>query len=82
MRNLRTMKKVRNSTSYDVVWAIKDHPKHGVTSDGVLLNIITGKPLQRSVKGYTIGYYLNGRFYSISQLRKMLTKFKYIEMPF
>jgi hypothetical protein len=45
-------------------------------------NINTGKMLQMQLKGYTKGYYLNGRFKSLKQIRKLLRKYKEEKLPF
>lgn len=45
-------------------------------------NLKIGKKLQMQVKGYTKGYYLSGKFYSLIQLRKLLMKIEKIDCPF
>lgn len=50
--------------------------KYIVDVKGGILNSVTGRKLQRIVKGYTIGYYVNNKFYSLKQLRKHLIKIK------
>jgi len=60
-------------------WRLFD--KYIVDEKGGVLNSITGKKLQRTVKGYTVGYYINNKFYSLKQLRQFLVKIK-DECPF
>ena len=76
------MRSVRISISYSVEWCIKNHPKYGITKNGIVVNLATGKILKRTLKGYTIGYYIKGRFQSISKLRGMLEKIPADECPF
>lgn len=53
-----------------------------VDCKGVIMNIKTRKTLTKTVKGYTIGYYINKRFYSLHQLRLLLIEKKEINVPF
>lgn len=76
------MTKLRISTSYDAVWQIKGLDNYFVTKNGVIFNSLTQKSLKRTVKGYTIGYHIQGRFYSLSKLRTMLEKITVIQLPF
>lgn len=53
-----------------------------VDSNGIITNIKTKKTLTKTLKGYTIGYYINKRFYSLHQLRPLLTEKKKFILPF
>ncbi len=61
-------------------WCLFDN--YEVNGNGVVMNIKTRKTLTRTVKGYTIGYYINKRFYSLHQLRPLLVEKKEIILPF
>lgn len=61
-------------------WWLFDN--YEVNSSGVITNIKTKKTLTRTVKGYTIGYYINNQFYSLNKLRPLLTEKKEIIIPF
>lgn len=61
-------------------WCLFDN--YEIDSKGVIMNIKTRKALTRTVKGYTIGYYINKRFYSFHQLRPLLVEKKEIVLPF
>lgn len=63
-------------------WLIKDHDLYFIDTENKVRNKQTGKVLQMQLKGYTKGYYLNGRFYSLSQLRVLLVKFVKENLPF
>ena len=63
-------------------WLIKDHDLYFIDTENKVRNKKTGKVLQMQLKGYTKGYYLNGRFYSLSQLRVLLVKFVKEKLPF
>ena len=46
--------------------------KYHVDEKGVVINRVTRHRLQRTVKGYTIGYYIAGKFWSLKALRPHL----------
>jgi hypothetical protein len=76
------MKRVKISSSYDVEWCIKNHANYAITKKGIVINTITGNILKRTLKGYTIGYYIQCNFYSLSKLRTMLEKIPADDCPF
>ena len=63
-------------------WVIQNHPLYFVDSDNKIRNIKSGKVLQMQLKGYTKGYYLNGKFMSLKQIRPLLQKYKTETLPF
>lgn len=63
-------------------WEIKEHPLYFVDDKNKVRNYNTGKILQMQLKGYTKGYYLNGVFKSLHQIRKLLIKIKKQKLPF
>lgn len=56
-------------------WLIEGHPLYFIDDKNKVRNINTGKVLQMQVKGYTKGYYLNGDFKSLKQIRPLLKKY-------
>lgn len=63
-------------------WQIINVPNYFIGNDNKVYNLKTGKKLQMQLKGYTKGYYLSGKFYSLKQLRPLLTKIKKEYSPF
>ncbi len=63
-------------------WNIKTEENYFVASDNKVYNLKTKKKLQMQLKGYTKGYYLSGKFYSLIQLRKLLVKIEKINYQF
>lgn len=63
-------------------WSIKNHPLYFICNENKVRNINTGKVLQMQLKGYTKGYYLNGTFKSLNQVRDLLIKYKKESVPF
>lgn len=63
-------------------WEINFTKDYFVSVKNKVHNLKTGKEIKISLKGYTKGYNLNGKFYSLLQLRKSLIKYKEINCPF
>ena len=63
-------------------WLIKDYPLYFVDDKNKVRNKQTGKVLQMQLKGYTKGYYLNGKFLSLKQIRPLLIKYVEEKLPF
>ena len=63
-------------------WLIRGYDLYFVDSENKVRNIKTGKILQMQLKGYTKGYYLNGSFKSLKQVRYLLAKYKKEKCPF
>lgn len=63
-------------------WVINGHPLYFIDDQKVMRNVRTGKPVKRQLKGYTIGYYLNRKFYSLNQIRPMLKRYEETNLPF
>ena len=63
-------------------WMIKGYDNYIVASDKCIYSRKKRKKLKMQLKQYTKGYYLNGRFMSLSQIRLLLVAFKQIDCPF
>jgi len=63
-------------------WQIKNEPNYFISNENNLHNIKNGKKLQMQVKGYTKGYYLSGKFYSLKKLIELLIKTTKTNCPF
>ena len=64
-------------------WVIECHPLYFFSEEKKLYNINTGKEVKPVLKGYTIGYNLNGKFYSRKQLKPLIKKYSEPEkLPF
>ena len=63
-------------------WLIKNEPNYFVDDKNKVYNYKSVKCLQMQLKGYTKGYYLSGRFYSLNKLRPLLIKPKKEYYPF
>jgi hypothetical protein len=63
-------------------WNIIGYDNYFFDDKNNLRNKKTGKILQMQLKGYTKGFYLNGKFKSLTQIKKIVTKYKQEKMPF
>jgi len=76
------MERTTISKSYNLKWVVKFAPHYKFTDNGVLINCHRGKEIKRSLIGYTQGYYIEGKFYSLARLRNYLVKIKQNKIPF
>lgn len=69
---------------YNIVpkWGIIGHDLYFIDNKNKVINRRTGVAIQMQLKGYTKGYYLNGRFLSLQQIRPLLVKFSNEKLPF
>ncbi len=74
--------KITVSTTYDVIWQVKEHSHYKFTKDGICINSKRNKIVKRVKNGGSIGYCISGKFYSLTSLRNELEKIVNIECPF
>lgn len=55
-------------------WYIKGHEGFFFNTDNQLYNVSTGNIIKKVVKRYSVGYNLNGKFYTLKKLKPLLTK--------
>jgi hypothetical protein len=65
-----------------IVWEINGVPDYGFGKDKQLYNLKTSKRLTRTVKGYTQGYYIKGKFYTLNKLKPLLIRPTNFDVPF
>ena len=63
-------------------WKINFTENYVVSHCGKVINLKTNKIIKMQLKQYTKGYYLHGKFYSLSKLRKSLVKVENNYCPF
>lgn len=69
-----------NSIEYR--WQIVGKNHYKITKQGKVFNAKTGREIKRTVVGYTIGYWIGRKFYSLSALNKMAEKITLVKCPF
>ncbi|MFD0762991.1 hypothetical protein ACFQZW_12945 [Lutibacter aestuarii] len=52
-------------------WKIKGFPNYAFTVDKKLFNYKTNRFSKKRVKNYSVGYTLNGKFYTLQKLKKI-----------
>jgi hypothetical protein len=70
------------STTYNIDYTLKNYDNYGVTDRGIVINLKRCKILKRTVVGYSKGYYIEGKFITLTKLRTMLVKKPKIKCPF
>ena len=63
-------------------WFIKGYDDYFFNTDNELYNNKTGNIIKKVVKKYSVGYNLNGKFYTLKNLKPLLTKKKIFRDPF
>jgi hypothetical protein len=62
------------SNTYSLVWVYKNDPKYQFTSDGICINVQSGRIIRKVIVGGSKGFCLNGKFISISKLKTEIIK--------
>ena len=70
------------SIRFSSKWCINFAPHYVFDTNGCLYNMKRGKIVNKTLKGYTIGYNIGGKFYSLTKLREYIIKIKIEECPF
>ncbi len=70
------------SKSYDLVWQISDAENYKFSKDGKCFNVKRNKELKRVLVGGSVGYCINGKFQSLTQLRTKLIRIQETFLPF
>lgn len=66
----------------NVDWELKFAPEYHFSKDGKCSNQKTGNEIRRVLKGYSSGYYVRGKFYTLSYLRTQLQRITKSKSPF
>ena len=53
-------------------WKLSFNDSYKWTQEGELYNSQTMRKIKKTVNGYSIGYWISGKFYTIKNLRKFL----------
>ena len=58
--------------TYKSKYRLKSNTNYVFSNCGLCFNLKSGKLVKQITKGYTIGYLINGKFYSLQVLKKDL----------
>lgn len=70
------------SIRYALIWQVKNAEHYKVSKCGKVFNCMSGKCLKRTVNGGSIGYWLQGKFYTLQRLRQLLERINSDDYPF
>ena len=56
------------SNTYNLKWVINFAPEYQFTECGKCINTKRGKEVKRVLIGYSVGYCIKGKFYTLSKL--------------
>lgn len=70
------------SINYNYNWKLKNAENYVFSDCGKCFNLKRNKQVKKVLKGYTVGFNINGKFHSLNTLRKELIKVKIIDCPF
>jgi hypothetical protein len=75
---------MRISLEFTCKWTIKNNENYVFTeSHKMLVNLKSGKIINQIIKGGSLGYIINSKFYSLTKLKKMIVKIEQKEnLPF
>jgi phage shock protein PspC (stress-responsive transcriptional regulator) len=65
-----------------IIWVITGFPQYGFGTDKKLYNVKRGRVVRKVLKGYTTGYNLNGKFYSLQRIKSLIKRPEKITVPF
>ena len=68
------MKVLLKSKSIKAKWLIEGQPDFFIGEDKKMYRIKTQREIKLTLNGYTKGYYLNRKFFSLHQLRPLIRK--------
>ena len=70
------------STNYDLKWQLKIATHYQFTKDGKCVNTQRGKEVKRVLNGRSVGFCIQGKFYTLAFLRKQLELIPTYNLPF
>lgn len=69
------------TTNYDCKYQIKGMPEYQFAKKK-LFNVKRGKEVKKVLNGYTLGYNLRGKFYSMQMIKELVEPIEKIICPF
>lgn len=68
--------------NYVLTYELSFAPNYKWTEDGLCFNMKSGRLINKTMCGRSIGYCIQGKFYALNTLRKQLVKIKSERCPF
>ena len=63
-------------------WKLDFSDLYQWTSENELYNVKTMRKINKTLNGYSVGYWIAGKFYTVNNLRKYLVKIENKHLPF
>jgi len=63
-------------------WKLSFNDSYRWTQEGELYNARTMRKIKKTVNGYSIGYWISGKFYTLKNLKKSIVKIETEFCPF
>lgn len=63
-------------------WKLEFADNYQWSIENKLYNLKTMREIKKTVNGYSVGYWINKKFYTLENLRKHLVKIEKIKCPF
>lgn len=76
------IKMITISSTYDLKWQLSFANEYKFSSCGKCFNTKRGKEIKRVLVGYSIGFCIKGKFYTLNKLRNNLEKIQENKCPF
>lgn len=70
------------SVKYTLIWQHKKHPHYQFTKCKKCFNVQRGKQVKMVLNGGSIGFWIAGKFETLTSLRPKLIKIIYDQLPF
>jgi len=63
-------------------WKLSFNDNYQWSTENKLYNVKTMREIKKTVNGYSIGYWIGKKFYTLENLRKQLVKIEKLDCPF
>ena len=68
--------------NYVLKWELKSLPQYQISTCNNIINTKTGRVLKMTLVGYTKGYWISKKFYTLKKIRENCHPIKDCEIPF
>ena len=76
------MTTITKTITYKFIWQLDSAENYKFTKCKKLFNTKTMREIKKTVNGYSVGYWINKKFYTLENLRKQLVKIEKLDYPF
>lgn len=73
---------ITKTITYKFIWQLDSAENYKFTKCKKLFNTKTMREIKKTVNGYSVGYWISKKFYTLENLRNCLVKIEKINYPF